>query len=218
MQFQLPTIPRWVPFVGLFLGVVTLIPFAFIIRARTTTSEKPRVHIIRDMDTQERFDAQQENSLFADGRSMRAPVPGTVARGELRTNTHLEQGRVSEGGDWVTTFPASLTVDEALIARGQERFEIFCAMCHGSSGYGDGMVERRVTALKKKQDKRGTGDWASPSSYHTPAVRGLPLGQLFNTVSNGKANMAGYKRQISVRDRWAIVAYVKVLQLSQSPE
>lgn len=169
------------------------------------------------MDNQERFSAQQENPLFADGRSMRPPVPGSVARGELRIDAPLHQGRVAEGGAWLTTFPQQLTIDEAFVARGKDRYEIFCAVCHGSAGYGDGMVEKRVTLLKKRSVP-GTDGWASPANYHTDTIRKQSVGELFNTVSNGKSNMAGYRGQIPVRDRWAIVAYVRVLQLSQKPE
>jgi mono/diheme cytochrome c family protein len=218
MRLPIPSFARWLPMALVFLGLVTAIPFAIFAKARNTTSEKPRLHIIRDMDNQERFNAQQENTLFADRRAMRPPVAGTVARGELRLDTRFEQGRGTEGGDdWVTTFPSQLKVDAAFLGRGKERYEIFCAPCHGGSGYGDGMVERRVAALKKQQVP-GTSTWASPANYHVKTIREQPVGQLFNAVSNGKGNMAGYRSQIPVHDRWAIVAYVRALQLSQNPE
>jgi mono/diheme cytochrome c family protein len=217
MRIPIPSFGRWLPFALVFLALVTAIPFAIFAKARTTLSDKPRLHIIRDMDNQERFNAQQENTLFVDGRAMRPPVPGTVARGELRLDTHFEQGRVAEGGAWANTFPLQLKVDAAFVARGKERYEIFCAPCHGSSGYGDGMVARRVDTLKK-QEVPGTSSWAAPANYHVKTLREQPLGQLYNAVSNGKGNMAGYRSQIPVRDRWAIVAYVRALQLSQNPE
>ncbi len=217
MRLPIPTFHRWLPLALVFLGLVTAIPFALFARARTTLSKKPRLHIIFDMDNQERFNAQQENMLFADGRSMRPPVPGTVARGELRVDAPLNQGRVAEGGAWVKTFPQQLKVNEAFMARGKERYEIFCGVCHGDSGYGNGIVEQRVKLLKKTK-VAGTDGWASPANFHTDAIRAQPLGQLFNAITNGKGNMAGYRSQIPVNDRWAIVAYVRALQLSQKPE
>jgi mono/diheme cytochrome c family protein len=212
---ELPLFPRWVYMSILFLATATAIPFAVIAYARHSTSTKPRIHIIRDMDNQERFKAQQANELFVDGRAMRPPVPGTVARGELGTDAHMHRGLVD--GKPATTFPAGLELDDALLARGQERYEIFCAMCHGRSGYGDGMVDARVKQLIKK-GVSGNESWATPASYHADAIRDQPVGELFATVSWGKNNMAGYASQIPVRDRWAIVFYVKALQYSQKPE
>lgn len=216
--------PRWTLPAAMFLAMATGIPFAVIAWARHTTSDKPRIHIIRDMDYQTVFKAQQENPLFADGRAMRPPVPGTVARGELGLDEHFLRGRSGDG--WATTFPAQddrgrpIQLDEAFFARGRERYEIFCGVCHGSSGYGDGMVAQRLVQLKTRdpKDTLGNAGWAPPASFHTDQVRDQPVGQLFGTVSFGKNNMAGYASQIPPRDRWAIVFYVKALQRSQHPE
>lgn len=209
-------LPRWALPLVFLLGVVGLIPFALVAKARVSTTDQPRIHVVRDMDNQERFKAQQENALFADKRAMRAPVPGTVARGELRLDDHFERGRVGEG--WATAFPAQVLVDGALprefVLRGRERFEIYCAPCHGLSGHGDGMVHQRVQ-LRKLQGVKGMGGWAAPSSYHSDQLRNQPLGYLFHVASDGVRNMAGYRNQIPTRDRWAIVAYVRALQFSQ---
>lgn len=148
---------------------------------------------------------------------MRPPVAGTVARGEAFLDTHLYQGRVAdEKGNltWAKTFPEfpdGVEVDAAFLARGQERYEIYCAMCHGYAGQGDGMVHQRVTQRKMRGEK-GDDGWAAPASYHTDAVLGQSVGELFNTISNGKNNMAGYRAQIPAVDRWRIVAYVRALQ------
>jgi mono/diheme cytochrome c family protein len=114
------------------------------------------------------------------------------------------EGRV--GGEWVSAFP--LAVDADLLARGRERYGIFCAPCHGLAGYGDGIVHERALALAE-------GGWTPPSNLHTDLVRERPLGQLYNTIGAGIRNMPAYGPQIPPRDRWAIVAYVKALQLSQ---
>lgn len=215
-----PKFPRWFPIALALLGMATTIPFAVFAYARHSKSQKPRIHIIRDMDNQERFKAQQENDLFADGRAMRPPIPGTVARGELRLDDHLHRGQV--GGAWVTSYPARdaegrpIELNEALFERGRERYQIFCAVCHGRSGYGDGPVDRRAKLLMSNGAKDVV--WAQPANLHAESTRAKPVGEIFNTVSNGYQHMAGYKSQIPVRDRWAIVFYVKVLQRSHHPE
>lgn len=197
-------VPRWLTYALVLLGAVSLVPFALIARSRATTSTRPRIQVLRDMGKQPKFKTQTGNPLFADGRAMRPPVPGTVARGELEEHSTLWSGRA--GGDWVTAFPVPVT--ERLMQRGQERYDIFCAPCHGLAGYGDGPVSKRADALQE-------GTWTPPSSYHTALVRGRPVGHLFNTITYGIRNMPEYGSQIPVEDRWAIVLYVRALQRSQ---
>jgi mono/diheme cytochrome c family protein len=132
-------------------------------------------------------------------------VAGTVARGQLRSDHALELGRVGEA--WVTTIP--LAVDRGLLERGRQRYDVFCAPCHGLVGYGDGMVSKRAEALAE-------GTWTPPSSFHTDLVRGREDGHLYNTITNGIRNMPGYGSQVALHDRWAIVAYVRSLQRSQN--
>lgn len=214
--------PRWTMPLLSFLGLLGLVPFLLIARARVSTSTEPRIHVVRDMDYQDRFQAQQKNPLFADQRAMRMPVPGTVARGELNEDTHLHQGRVQQASSgelvWANTFPAQVLergqLSRDFLERGRERYEIFCAPCHGYSGRGDGMVEARV-AQRKQQGVAGLGAWATPTSYLTDAIRAREVGYLFFVASKGVRNMAGYENQIPARDRWAIVAYVRALQYSQ---
>jgi mono/diheme cytochrome c family protein len=196
--------PRWLQYVVVVLVVLSWVPLVMIIRARHTTSTKPRIHIIQDMDNQPRFGAQDRNRLFADRRAMRPPVPGTVARGELRADDQVFRGAVGE--DWVEQIPIPVTMQ--LMQRGREHYDIYCSPCHGLAGYGDGMVAKRAEALQE-------GTWTPPSSLHTDLVRSRPAGQLFNTISNGIRNMPAYGSQIEVTDRWAIVAYVRALQRSQ---
>lgn len=208
---------KWLIPVGILLGTIALIPFGLIAKARVSTTTKPRLHVVHDMDHQEKYRPQAENPMFADGRAMRMPVPGTVAQGELYADTHLYQGRVRTADGKLAlaeTFPAQITVDTKLLERGRERYAIFCAMCHGHSGHGDGMVHQRVDALKF-QGRPGLDGWAQPANYHNAPIPSQPVGELFQTVTNGKNNMAGYRSQIPVHDRWAIVAYVRALQISQ---
>jgi mono/diheme cytochrome c family protein len=196
--------PRWLIYLVLLLVALSWVPLALIARARVTTSTKPRIHIIRDMDQQPKFLTQTRNPMFADLRAMRPPVAGTVARGDVGESVY-STGRV--GSDWVEAIPVE--VDAALLARGRERYDIYCAPCHGLVGYGDGMVAKRADELME-------GTWTLPSSFHTELVRERPAGHLYNTIANGIRNMPAYGQQIPVADRWAIVAYVRALQRSQN--
>ncbi|MDF1746470.1 MAG: cytochrome c, partial [Gimesia sp.] len=110
---------------------------------------------------------------------------------------------------WVTEFPMPVT--EKMMARGKERFRIYCSVCHGLSGDGDGLVSLRAMELLQ-------GTWVKPASYHTDNVRKLPIGRLFHTISNGVRKMPGYSAQIPPEDRWAIVLYLKALQKSRNTD
>lgn len=195
---------RTVWMVVVLLATSALIPLAWIARARVTRSPQPRWHLVQDMDNQGRFKAQQANPLFADGRAMRPPVAGTVARGELGDDERRTGGL--DRGEYVHELPLPLTAE--LLYRGQERYGIYCAPCHGLAGYGDGMVARRADELQQ-------GSWVPPASLHDEPALTRPAGHLFNTISNGLRKMPAYGTQIPVDDRWAIVGYVRALQRSQ---
>lgn len=197
--------PRWLLYTVVVLVVLSWVPLVVIMKARHSTSTKPRIHIIQDMDNQTKYKAQARNRLFADRRAMRPPVPGTVARGTLDEDDSLFRGTVDDG--FVEEIPVPITMQ--LMERGRERYEIYCAPCHGLAGYGDGMVSKRAELLQE-------GTWTPPASFHTELVRGRAAGHLFNSISNGIRNMPSYAPQITVDDRWAIVAYVRALQRSQS--
>jgi mono/diheme cytochrome c family protein len=201
----MPDVKKWVLVVLALLVSLSLVPLALIAKARFTRSENTQWHVFLDMDQQGKFKTQQSNPLFRDGRASRAPVPGTVARGRLHADDAFARG--VSGSDWTAEFPVPVTEDR--LARGQERYAIFCAPCHGLSGYGDGIVARRADRLQE-------GTWVPPSSFHTDLVRSRPVGHLFNTATHGIRNMAGYGSQISTEDRWAIIMYVRALQRSQS--
>lgn len=183
---------------------LALVPPVLIVRARTAKSGSPRLHLIPDMDNQPRFKSQQTNRLFADGRAMRPFAEGTVARGRLRADDHLHRGRAGE--DWATEFP--MRVDDAVMRRGQERFTVFCAPCHGLDGVGRGIVAVRA-------EEREEATWVPPLSLHSEQIRKRPAGHLYNSITNGIRTMPSYAAQIPVEDRWAIVAYVRALQRSQ---
>ncbi len=187
--------------------LLAVLPFILIAKARATRSDKTRIHLIQDMDNQPKLRAQSAYSLFADRRSMRPQVPGTIAYGKARLDTHFYQGKV--GDEWATTFPDRVKVSMNLIQRGQKQFQIYCAVCHGHSGYGNGMVALRAERLDE-------GAWTPPLSFHSSAVLERPVGHLFNSISEGIRNMPPYKHQISVEDRWAVITYVLALQRSQN--
>ena len=198
--------PRWIYTAIILVNVLMIIPPVLIFQARSVKSRNPRIHLFPDMDHQKRFKAQSYNPLFADGRAMRPPVAGTIARGELHADDHFFRGRT--GDAWATTFPRQLQITEEFVQRGRDRYAIFCTPCHGMSGHGDGMVKIRSEALEQTWDILDVS---------TEKARGYPVGHLYNIVANGINTMPGYRSQIpDVEDRWAIVAWVRALQYSQA--
>ncbi len=211
-----PRPPFWMIATLLVAIVASWIPFVVAARARVSKSDQPRIHIIQDMDNQPRYNTQSTSTLFADGRAMRPPVVGTVARGELELDDHYFRGFTrtlnADGTYAVTffeTFPQQITLDLDTLKRGQHQFNVYCAPCHGYDGQGQGMVHRRATAI----GTANTG-WIPPSNLVEAGIRARPVGHLYNSVNNGIRSMQGYGQQIEVADRWAVVAYVRALQLS----
>lgn len=153
---------------------------------------------MRDMQNQPKFKNLRGSDLFADGMSARSQEEGTIAQGQLREDTHLFEGKIN--GEFATTFP--MPVDKPLLERGRERFDIFCSVCHGKTGEGNGMVVQR--------------GFPAPPSYHIERLKNAPVGYFYNVITNGFGRMYGYASEIEPRDRWAIVAYVRALQRSQS--
>jgi mono/diheme cytochrome c family protein len=202
----LPPVIRQVQLVGgILLVLLALVPPALLARASSRSQQTTRVQLIPNMDQQPKFVAQETNNLFLDGRAMRPHVSGTVARGEANLDTAFYRGM--DGDEWAAAIP--MTVDLPLVERGQQRFTIYCAQCHGYDGSGRGPVAIRAEELQE-------GTWVPPTSLHDQLVRDRPDGHIFNTISNGIRNMPPYGDQIDVQDRWAIVAYVRALQKSQS--
>jgi mono/diheme cytochrome c family protein len=199
-------VPSGLVYALVILATASLVPFALFAAAREAHTEKPRIHIIQDMDSQPKFKAQRENPFFADQRSDRLPAPGTVAHGDLRDDEHLYQGKVN--GAWARTFPEQIEASPETMARGKQRFEIFCAPCHGLLGQGNGMVNGRAQELAQ-------GTWVPPTDMTQEHLRKMPVGELFNTITNGVRNMPGYGPQVKPDDRWAILMYVRALQRSR---
>ncbi len=204
--------PKAIIYITLILITAAAVPPALIAQARAVHSSKPRIHFVQDMDNQPRYEAQHANPLFADGRGMRPPVAGAVARGQLGEDDHFERGIVAD--QWAENFPARVPVTMDLMYRGRERFGIYCQPCHGAAGYGDGMVNVRAMELVNL-GTNGTV-WVQPKSLHDDDIREQSVGLLFNSITNGVRTMPPYGPQIPVADRWAIVAYVKALQRSQN--
>lgn len=178
----------------------------------------------RDMQDQPKAIAYRENSFYKDGTGSRPLVEGTVPRGYLREDRAFYLGKKaaaqptpnspqapptqasanSQAGlypDEVDTIPMQITKDD--LDRGQERYNIYCSVCHGMTGYGDGMIARR--GFNKP----------APANYHQDRLRQAPAGHFFDVMTNGWGAMPAYAQQVSVEDRWRIVAYIRALQLSQ---
>lgn len=187
------------------------------------------------MQDQPKYQVYEKSNFFKDGLASRPFPEGTVARGLLREDKALYTGKRDNAGqrggasggqnqggttgttggggnanaqanatfpDDVDTFPLPVTPE--MVARGQERYNIFCSACHGAVGYGDGMVVRR--------------GYRRPPSLHEDRLRQAPVGHFFDVMTNGWGAMPAYAPQVPVRDRWAIVAYIRALQLSQNQQ
>jgi len=186
---------------GLFGPVALMVSLGVVFSGcRGDPSREPPVHLIQNMDFQSYYRAQTSNDFFADGRAMRMPLEGTVARGELFEDTHLYQGKV--GSQLATTLP--MHASEAFMRRGQIRFGIYCAPCHGLSGQGDGIVIKRGLL--------------PPPSFLDPRLEAAPIGHFFDVMTHGIRNMPSYAVQIPAEDRWAIAAYLRALQRSQDAD
>jgi len=151
------------------------------------------------MQDQPKYKPERPSDFFADGRSERQPVAGTIARGALDEDTAFYEGKDAAGAD-IDTFP--IAVNKAVIVRGQQRFDIYCSPCHGRIGNGLGMIVRR--------------GFKQPPSYHIERLREAPVGHFYDVISNGYGAMLNYAAQVQPRDRWAIVAYIRALQYSEN--
>jgi mono/diheme cytochrome c family protein len=152
----------------------------------------------QQMAAQPKYDPLEPSDFFADGMSARPRVAGTVARGELVGNDFLNTGKIGAGDGDGLPFPATA----AVLARGRERFDIYCSECHGRLGNGDGMIPSR--------------GYRRPPSYHTPLLRRAATGHFFDVITNGFGAMPPYGTMIPRDDRWAIIGYIRALQLSQN--
>lgn len=175
-----------VPPKRLWLGLLLLLAASLLAACAMTLEDQPR------------FEAQEASGFFADGAVSRPRVADTVARGELRLDPLLTTGRV--GGQFVDSFP--FTVTQTLLERGQARFEIFCVPCHGLTGDGQGVITEY--------------GMPHPDSFHLSELRAREAGYYFAIITDGTRVMPSYASRMAIEDRWAIVAYIRALQLSQN--
>lgn len=176
-----------------------------------------------DMHDQPRYKAYKKSDFFADKRGSRDQLDGTVARGQLRDNKGFYTGKIdnpnlnaqvetttdASGNTLVSSFPNDIDefpipVTKELVDRGEDRYNIYCIVCHGPVGSGDGMIVRR--------------GFPQPPTYHDDRLRNAPVGHFYDVITNGWGKMNGYSYQIQPADRWAIVAYIRALQVGQTPE
>ena len=176
-----------------------------------------------DMQDQPKYKAYKKSEFFADKRSSRDIPDGTVARGQLKDNKAFYTGKIENpnlnapvtsttgpaGNTLVSSFPNAIDefpmpVTKELVDRGQSRYNIYCIVCHGPTGNGDGMIVRR--------------GYSAPPTYNDDRLRNAPVGHYFDVMTNGWGKMNSYAAQIPPGDRWAIVAYIRALQLSQNPD
>lgn len=176
-----------------------------------------------DMQDQPRYEPYDKSEFFSDQQSSRKPPDGTVARGQLHDDKAFYTGKIDNpnlsapvatttdatGNTLVSSFPNDIDefpvpVTKELVDRGQERFNIYCIVCHGPVGNGDGMIVRR--------------GFSKPPTYHDDRLRNAPVGHFFDVMTNGWGKMNSYAYQVPPADRWAIAAYIRTLQVSQNPE
>jgi len=196
--------PAAAPVKSLAIVLAWLLIFAAVLAAgctRGSTSSRPPIHLNPNMDDQPKAQAQEASAFFADGKVMRSPVPGTVARGDLEPNAAVATGLDADGAP-VATSP--VPVDEHLLVRGAQRYQIYCQPCHGATGNGKSMLRERAGVA--------TADLLQPR------LRQAPDGYLFDVVSHGFGLMPSYAYQIPVADRWAIIAHVRALQRAAPPD
>ena len=199
--------PRPLIYIGLILVSLTLVPMACIVTNWNNPVKKAtRIQVIPDMDSQAKFKAQSANPFFADGRAMRHWPEGTVPRGGLHQDLRYFSG-IEADSSFTTTFPVDVT--EELLARGRQRYDIYCATCHGLAGEGNGPTHQRAERLEQ-------GTWTPPTDLALETVVQREHGYIYNVITNGVRNMPAYGHQIEPRDRWAIVSYVRALQRARN--
>ena len=185
----------------LLIFVVCTVMVVAIAGKRGSLSRRPPIELFPDMNRQPKLRPQTPDMFFGDGRASREPIAGTIAR----EDTHYEDipvntGRIPGTTNFIATLPVEVTAK--LLARGQQRFQINCSPCHGAQGDGNG-ITKRIQAM------------ATVANLHDKRIVELADGEIFNTITYGKSLMGPYGANVTVEDRWAIIAYLRALQLSQ---
>ncbi len=183
-------------FLAVFFGALVVVGLAGF---RGGLSRNPPIEIFPDMDRQPKLRPQTKNSFFPDQLSSRLQVVGTISRDEAYEDTPVNTGRIPGTTNFVETIP--VPVNAKLLARGQDRFQIYCSPCHGTVGNGNGITKKYGMITVR--------------NLHEPAIVKLPDGEIFNTITNGKNTMGAYGPNVPIADRWAIIAYLRALQRSQ---
>ncbi len=204
---------RWISPMHLALPWVLLGSLA---GCREQVGSDPPILLERNMYDTERYNPESYSQFFPDHRTMRPPVPGTIARDRYEDDSAINSGLVENQDAYVMTVPPAVVQRsggmEKLVARGQDRFNIYCAPCHGQTGDGKGMV---VCKRQNSTDACQSRGFPPLPSYEDARLRQMPDGQLFATITHGVRTMPAYGAQIPKADRWAIVSYVRALQMSQ---
>ncbi|KAA3660627.1 MAG: cytochrome c [Calditrichaeota bacterium] len=160
-----------------------------------STSEKPPIHLNPNMDSQKKYKAQSYSNFFVNGSTMRMPVEGTVARGDLREDSGFYLGIDRNGRELTSN---ALEITNELLVRGKERYEIYCQPCHNANGDGQGLVVQKGLL--------------PPPSFLDDKVKNFTDGYIYGVITNGVRTMPSYRHQIMVKDRWAIVAHLRKMQ------
>ena len=178
---------------------LTIVLVVSVLGFRGHLKRKPPLQIFPDMKIQPKLRPQSSSAFFADGLSSRLPIPGTIARDDPFADTPENTGRIPGTTNFVETIPVPVT--EELMARGQQRFEINCLPCHGPAADGKGITSKfGMPVIANLHDKR---------------IVMMPAGEIFNTITYGKNLMPSYGANVEIRDRWAVIAYLRALQLTQ---
>jgi mono/diheme cytochrome c family protein len=194
-------------YLALFFIVISAVS---VLGFRGSLTERTPIEIFSDMDHQPKYKPQAASAFFADGRADRPTPAGAVPYGRtalaqdgkyLAAEDHLYRGK-NAGGDFARGFPAEVTVNAALLERGELKYTIYCAVCHGGTGDGNGITKQY-------------GMGATPT-FHDARLRQMAEGEIFNTITHGKGNMLSYADKVEPADRWAVIAYVRALQRAQT--
>ena len=183
----------------LFSLILVVVAVVSIAGFRGSISRKPPIEIFPDMDRQPKIRPQTPSAFFADGRASGLPVEGTVARDSHLLENALTTGLVQGSTNFVAVNPVQVTGQ--VMARGKQRYQIYCAPCHGLVGDGNGITKQFGMAVV--------------ANLHDPRIVEMPDGEIFHIITNGRNLMGPYASQVEIEDRWAIVAYVRALQFAQ---
>jgi mono/diheme cytochrome c family protein len=198
-----------------FISMAALLAAGALAGCQGQTSTDSPILLERNMYDQERYNPESYSDFFSDHRTMRTPVEGTIASDRYEDDPEVATGLLADKSGYVMTIPQQVVQRanglEKMLARGQERFGIYCAPCHGATGDGKGMV---VCKRDKPSDPCESRGFPPLPTYADARLRALPDGQVYATIAHGVRTMPAYGPQIPIADRWAIVGYVRALELN----